>query len=155
MFFYFLDLLAGAEKRLETVPEAGGARRAALGPLSPVRALLSTHANVQSSLQCPPLRLLQRASAEAGVLTDAGPWVLCTVLLLMQNLANHLGLPLTSENLFRNNERLGRLTSFPPSEDIQAGSAKRSGLQSQPRLFGELPGLQRARQQVGGAAPGE
>lgn len=131
MFFYFLDLLAGVEARPETVPEAGGARRAALGP-AVVRACRAGHGyECASSFQCPPLRILQKACAGAGVLSDAGPWVLCTVLLLMQKSSQPLGSLGTSENLFRNNKRLGRLTTFPPSEDIQSGSAKKRGFKAE------------------------
>lgn len=90
--FYFLDFFVSAVEWLETVPEAGGARHAALSLPWSVPAAHGLNMNVQSSLQCPPRRLLQRASAEAGVLSDSGQRGLCTILLLMQNLANHLGL---------------------------------------------------------------
>lgn len=87
MFFCFLDLFAGAEELLDTVPAAAmpGMWRE---PAVTARLCLAG-VGMWSSLGGPSLRLLQRAPAEAGVLSDAGPWVLCPVLLLMQNLACH------------------------------------------------------------------
>lgn len=70
MFFYFLDLFGRAEEGLETVPEAGGVRRSAQPAV--VGACSTGHEyECAEQFTCPPLRLLQRASAEAGVLSDA------------------------------------------------------------------------------------
>lgn len=62
-----------------------------------------------------------------------------------------LGSPVTSENLLRNNKKLGRLTSFPPKLGVQ----KNPDFKASVRFFREFPWLQRERQPVGGDTPGE
>lgn len=43
-----------------------------------------------------------------------------------------------SRSLFRNNKRLGRWPSCPPSEDVQFRNAKGSGFQNEPEILWRL-----------------
>lgn len=72
----------------------GGGTRPALSPCGRACRAQPRYERAEH-LACPLRRLLQRAPVEAGALCDARQWVLDTVILLMQNLANHLGFPVS------------------------------------------------------------
>lgn len=111
MFFYFLDLSVRAEDGWRQRQEPVIPGEALSPPLAVVqRAVLAVNMNVQSSFGCPALRLLQRAPK---VMLGDGFCALfrCCLCRIWQNTQ-------VSGN-FRDTKRLGRLMSFPPSEDIQ------------------------------------
>lgn len=90
-FYVFLFLGLIRENRGTGDSARGGGARRSSAPES-VRAV-SARIQMCSAVR-PPRRLLQ-SIREAGVLGDAGRWVSDPVLLPVQNLANHLGFPVS------------------------------------------------------------
>ena len=125
--FLFLGLVGESRGSVERVPGAGDTRRG-----SQPSARCGPACCTRCEYECPALRLLQRApKVMLGDGFCALFRCLCKIWQTTQVSGN-----------FRDNKRLGRLMSFPPSEDIQMDLGFKA---SREIIFREFPWLQRVK----------